>query len=55
VLGKGTQAAYEEVRRQIPASLEGDRWFHDDIAIAHSFVTSGSVRAAVEKKIGVFV
>jgi histidine ammonia-lyase len=55
VLGKGTQAAYEEVRRQIPASLDGDRWFHDDIAAAHSFVTSGSVRAAVEKKIGSFV
>jgi histidine ammonia-lyase len=54
-LGKGTQAAYEEVRRQIPACLEGDRWFHDDIAIARSFVTSGSVRAAVEKKIGKFV
>jgi histidine ammonia-lyase len=55
VLGKGTQAAYEEVRRQIPASLEGDRWFHNDIATAHSFITSGSVRAAVEKKIGKFV
>ena len=55
VLGQGTQAAYDEVRRQIPASLDGDRWFHDDIAVAHSFVTSGSVRAAVEKKIGKFV
>jgi histidine ammonia-lyase len=55
VLGKGTQAAYEEVRRQIPACVEGDRWFHDDIAVARSFVTSGSVRAAVEKKVGKFV
>jgi histidine ammonia-lyase len=55
VLGKGTQAAYEEVRRQIPASLEGDRWFHSDIAVAHSFVTSGTVRTAVERKIGKFV
>jgi histidine ammonia-lyase len=55
VLGKGTQAAYDEVRRQIPASLDGDRWFHDDIVAGHSFVTSGSVRAAVEKKIGKFV
>ncbi len=55
VLGQGTQAAYDEVRRQIPASLDGDRWFHDDIAVAHSFVTSGSVRAAVEQKIGKFV
>ncbi|HYD59537.1 MAG TPA: aromatic amino acid lyase, partial [Noviherbaspirillum sp.] len=54
VLGQGTQAAYDEVRRQIPACLEGDRWFHNDIAVAHSFVTSGSVRAAVEKKVGSF-
>jgi histidine ammonia-lyase len=54
VLGQGTQAAHDEVRRQIPACLEGDRWFHHDIAVAHSFVTSGSVRAAVEKQIGKF-
>ncbi|HEV2611013.1 MAG TPA: aromatic amino acid ammonia-lyase [Noviherbaspirillum sp.] len=55
VLGKGTQAAYDEVRRQIPACLDGDRWFHDDIAIARSFVTSGSVRDAVVQKIGAFL
>jgi histidine ammonia-lyase len=54
-LGKGTQAAYDEVRRQIPACLDGDRWFHDDIAVARSFVVSGSVRAAVEAKIGEFL
>lgn len=54
VLGAGTQAAYDEVRRQIPACLEGDRWFHHDIEVAHSFVVSGSVRAAVEGKIGKF-
>ena len=52
VLGQGTQAAYDEVRRQIPACLDGDRWLHDDIAVARSFVTSGAVRAAVEQKIG---
>jgi len=55
VLGHGTQAAYDEIRRQIPACLDGDRWFHDDIATAHAFVASGSVRAAVERKIGKFV
>jgi histidine ammonia-lyase len=54
VLGKGTQAAYDEIRRQIPACLDGDRWFHDDIAVAQSFVTSGSVRSAVEARIGKF-
>ena len=52
VLGHGTQAAFDEVRRQIPACLDGDRWFHDDIEIARSFVITGSVRAAVERKIG---
>jgi histidine ammonia-lyase len=51
-LGVGTQAAYDEIRSQIPACLDGDRWFHDDIQIARSFVVSGSVRAAVERTIG---
>ncbi len=55
VLGQGTQAAYDEIRRQIPACLEGDRWFHNDIEMAQSFVTTGSVRMAVERKIGRFV
>jgi len=54
VLGQGTQAAYDEVRRQIPACLDGDRWFHHDFAVAQSFITTGSVRAAVERKIGSF-
>ena len=54
VLGQGTQAAYDEIRRQIPACLDGDRWFHHDIATAQSFVTTGSVRKAVERKIGSF-
>ena len=54
VLGEGTQAAYAEVRRQIPACLDGDRWFHNDILIAQSFVVSGSVRAKVEEQVGVF-
>ncbi|MFL9925720.1 aromatic amino acid ammonia-lyase [Herbaspirillum lusitanum] len=54
-LGEGTQSAYDEIRRQIPACLEGDRWFHNDIQTAHSFITSGSVRDAVRAKIGQFV
>jgi histidine ammonia-lyase len=54
-LGEGTQAAYDEIRKQIPACLDGDRWFHNDIQVAHSFVTSGSVRDAVVSKIGEFV
>jgi histidine ammonia-lyase len=55
VLGEGTQAAYEEIRKQIPACLDGDRWFHNDIQVAHSFITSGSVRDAVVGRIGKFV
>ncbi|WP_374582084.1 histidine ammonia-lyase [Pseudoduganella sp.] len=54
-LGEGTQAAYDEIRKQIPACLEGDRWFHNDIQVAHSFVTSGTVRQAVTAKVGEFV
>ena len=55
VLGKGTAAAYASVRSQIPACLDGDRWFHDDITMARSFITTGSVRKAVEAQIGQFV
>jgi len=55
VLGQGTQAAYDEIRQQIPACLDGDRWFHNDIQVAHSFITSGSVREAVVARIGQFV
>jgi histidine ammonia-lyase len=54
VLGQGTQAAYEQIRKEIPACLDGDRWFHQDIQAAHSFVTTGSVRNTVEKAIGKF-
>lgn len=52
VLGAGTQAAYDAVRVSIAACVDGDRWYHDDIAVAHGFVTSGAVRAAVEKAVG---
>ena len=52
VLGTGTQAAYDAVRQRIAACVDGDRWYHDDIAIAHNFVTSGTVRAAVEQAVG---
>ena len=55
VLGKGTQAAYESVRSQIPACLDGDRWFHNDLEMARSFVVTGSVREAVVAKIGQFI
>ena len=51
-LGTGTQAAYDAVRAAITACVDGDRWYHDDIATARNFVTSGAVRAAVEAAVG---
>ena len=47
-------AAYEENRKQIPACLDGDRWFHSDIQAAHSFIASGAVRYAIVGRIGKF-
>jgi histidine ammonia-lyase len=55
VLGKGTQVAYEAVRSQIPACLDGDRWLHNDLEVARSFITTGSVRKAVVAQMGEFV
>ena len=52
VLGKGTQAAYTQIRSEIAACLDGDRWFHDDIAAAQRFILTGSVRQAVEAAVG---
>ena len=54
-LGRGSGSAYEEIRRKIPACMDGDRWFHDDIAVAHSFIKTGSVRNAVQAEIGKFL
>jgi histidine ammonia-lyase len=51
-LGRGTQAAYDAIRARIPACLDGDRWFHDDIAAAQALVTTGAVRAAVDNACG---
>ncbi|MBI3228685.1 MAG: aromatic amino acid lyase [Burkholderiales bacterium] len=51
-LGAGTQAAYTQIRREIEACLDGDRWFHDDIQAAHHLITSGSVRKAVADAVG---
>lgn len=52
VLGAGTQAAYDAVRAAIDPCLDGDRWFHDDIAQAHELVISGKVREAVRGCLG---
>jgi histidine ammonia-lyase len=55
VLGKGSQAAYDAIRCKIAPCLDGDRWFHDDIAQAHELVVSESVRQAVCRSLGEWV
>lgn len=55
VLGQGTQAAFDAVRAKIAPCLDGDRWFHDDIAAALELVQSGSVREAVRAALGQWV
>lgn len=49
--GKGTDAAYQTIRKTIP-HLEEDRILHDDIQKALGLVKDGSVLKSVEKKIG---
>ncbi|HAP36223.1 MAG TPA: histidine ammonia-lyase [Bacteroidetes bacterium] len=49
--GKGTNAAYQTIRRSIP-HLNEDRILHDDIQKALGLVNDGSVLKSVEKKIG---
>ncbi len=49
--GKGTNAAYQTLRKKIPF-IEKDRVLHDDIHKALELVNDGSVLESVEKKIG---
>ena len=52
VLGAGTQAAFDAVRAKIAPCLDGDRWFHDDIATAHELILNDTVRHAVQARLG---
>lgn len=54
VLGSGTQSAFDAIRAKITPCLEGDRWMHDDIALALELVLGNSVRQAVQEHTGVF-
>ncbi len=54
ILGSGTQSAYEAIRAKLAPCLDGDRWFHDDIAVAHELVLSNHVRMVVQAHTGVF-
>jgi histidine ammonia-lyase len=49
--GKGTEAAYQYVRKHIK-HLTKDRILYDDIQTALGFVVDGSIIPAVEKQIG---
>ena len=51
-LGKGTRAALEAIRAVIPPALDGDRWYHDEIAAALVLARSGAIVEAVEAAVG---
>jgi histidine ammonia-lyase len=51
-LGRGTQAAFDAIRRVIPAALDGDRWYHHEMAAALTLIQSGAIAEAVEAAIG---
>lgn len=49
--GKGTNAAYQTIRKEIPF-LDHDRILHDDIQKSLKLVNDGSVLKSVEKAVG---
>lgn len=51
-LGTGTRAALEAIRAVIPPALDGDRWYHDEIAAALALARSGAIVEAVEAAVG---
>ncbi len=51
-LGAGSRAAYETLRKAIPAALDGDRWYADDMDAAYELVLSDGILDAVENAIG---
>ena len=50
-LGKGTEAAYEEIRKHVK-QLEHDRELSSDIEILSELIASGTVQEAVEQQVG---
>jgi histidine ammonia-lyase len=51
-IGKGSAAALAAVRAVIPASLDGDRWYHAEMIDALELVRSGAILSAVEAAVG---
>lgn len=51
-IGAGSRAAWDAIRLRVPAALDGDRWVHDDIEAVRQLVVAGSIRDAVEARVG---
>lgn len=51
-LAPATAAAFGAIRAAIPPALEGDRWWHADMAAALTLVQTGAVLRAVEPVTG---
>ena len=51
-LGRGTAAAMAAVRRAVPPALDGDRWFHTEIATMLDLARSGAIVEAAEAAVG---
>ncbi|MBX9815755.1 MAG: aromatic amino acid lyase, partial [Sphingomonas sp.] len=51
-LGTGSSAALAAIRDKIKPALDGDRWFHTDIAAARDLIRTNEVVEAVEAAIG---
>jgi histidine ammonia-lyase len=51
-LGRGTQAALATIRSEIPAALDGDRWYHHELQAILALARSGRIADAVEAEVG---
>lgn len=51
-IGDGTRAALEALRRIVPPSLGGDRWYATEMEAATALVRSGAIVEAVEAAVG---
>ncbi|MCF4164206.1 aromatic amino acid ammonia-lyase [Zavarzinia compransoris] len=51
-LGTGTQAALDAIRAEILPALDGDRWYHNEMAAIVTLAKSGAIIDAVEDSVG---
>jgi histidine ammonia-lyase len=51
-IGRGSRAALETLRAVIKPALDGDRWYHHEMADAFALVRSGALIEAVEAAVG---